>query len=102
MKYSLLIINLLLSSLLFAQNQTDKIPVLIRCDDIGMCHSVNVAAEEVLKKGFPVSMSVMVACPWFTEAVEMLKKYPNVSIGIHLTLNSEWKQYRWGPVSGAK
>lgn len=82
------------------QNSGDKIPLLFRLDDIGMCHSVNEAAKKVLETGMPVSMSVMVPCPWFTEAVELLKKYPNVSIGIHLTLNSEWKQYRWGPVSG--
>lgn len=97
----LLIIAFFVSSISFAQ-KSDKIPILIRCDDIGMCHSVNMAAEQVLKTGIPVSMSVMVACPWFAEAVEMLKKYSNVSIGIHLTLNSEWKQYRWGPVSGAR
>jgi predicted glycoside hydrolase/deacetylase ChbG (UPF0249 family) len=66
-----------------------------------MCHSVNMAAKKVLETGIPVSMSVMVPCPWFSEAAEMLKQYPNVSVGIHLTLNSEWKQYRWGPVSGS-
>jgi predicted glycoside hydrolase/deacetylase ChbG (UPF0249 family) len=82
------------------KNNEGTIPVLIRCDDIGMCHSVNMAAKEVLDTGIPVSMSVMVPCPWFTEAADMLKKYSNVSIGIHLTLNSEWKQYRWGPVAG--
>jgi predicted glycoside hydrolase/deacetylase ChbG (UPF0249 family) len=60
------------------------------------------AAKEVLETGIPVSMSVMVPCPWFSEAVELLKKYPNVSIGIHLTLNAEWKQYRWGPVAGSR
>lgn len=101
MKYSILIITILFSSISFAQKD-DKIPVLIRCDDIGMCHAVNVAAKEVLETGIPVSMSVMVPCPWFAEAAELLKKYPNVSIGIHLTLNSEWKQYRWGPVSGSQ
>ena len=83
------------------QGGREKIPVLIRCDDIGMCHSVNMAAKQVLETGMPVSMSVMTPCPWFAEAAEMLKQYRNVSIGIHLTLNSEWKQYRWGPVSGA-
>jgi predicted glycoside hydrolase/deacetylase ChbG (UPF0249 family) len=93
-----------LSSTLSAQNDNSagKIPILIRCDDIGMCHAVNVAAKEVLETGIPVSMSVMVPCPWFSEAVELLKKYKNVSVGIHLTLNSEWKQYRWGPVSGSQ
>ena len=103
MKYSIVIIAFLFSTISFAQkDKTEKIPVLIRCDDIGMCHAVNMAAKEVLETGIPVSMSVMVPCPWFAEAAELLKKYINVSIGIHLTLNSEWKQYRWGPVSGSK
>jgi predicted glycoside hydrolase/deacetylase ChbG (UPF0249 family) len=86
-----------------AQNgsSSEKIPILLRLDDIGMCHSVNMAAKQVLETGMPVSMSVMVPCPWFTEAVEMLKQYKNVSVGIHLVLNSEWKNFRWGPVSGA-
>jgi chitin disaccharide deacetylase len=90
-------IFLLLAS---AKAQTEKIPLLFRLDDIGMCHSVNMAAKEVLETRMPVSMSVMVPCPWFTEAVEILKQYPHVSVGIHLTLNAEWKNYRWGPVAG--
>ena len=105
MKYSIVIIGFLFfSSISFAQKDKSagKIPILIRCDDIGMCHAVNMAAKEVLETGIPVSMSVMVPCPWFSEAAELLKKYPNVSVGIHLTLNSEWKQYRWGPVSGSQ
>src|SRR6187549_810758 len=101
MKHLVLLSTFLFSVFCSAQNK-DKIAVLIRCDDIGMCHSVNVAAKQVLETGIPVSMSVMVPCPWFAEAAEMLKKYPNVSVGIHLTLNSEWKQYRWGPVTGAR
>lgn len=96
----LLIIAVFVSTIAFAQDS--KIPILIRCDDIGMCHAVNEAARKVLETGIPVSMSVMVPCPWFSEAAELLKKYSNVSIGIHLTLNSEWRLYRWGPVTGAK
>ncbi len=98
MKKILLVFSIIIC--LRSYSQQEKIPVPIRCDDIGMCHSVNMAAKEVLETGIPVSMSVMVPCPWFTEAAEMLKQYKNVSVGIHLTLNSEWKQYRWGPVSG--
>lgn len=84
------------------KNVAEKTTILLRLDDIGMSHSVNMAAKAVLETGVPVSMSVMVPCSWFPEAAEILKQYPNVSVGIHLTLNAEWKQYRWGPVSGAQ
>jgi chitin disaccharide deacetylase len=42
----------------------------------------------------------MFGCPWYLEAVDILKKYPNVSVGVHLMLNSEWRNYKWGPVLG--
>ncbi len=103
LKYLIIITTLFFSSVLSAQKDKSagKMPILIRFDDIGMCHAVNVAAKQVLDTGIPVSMSIMVPCPWFAEGAELLKKYPNVSVGIHLTLNAEWKQYRWGPVSGS-
>jgi len=95
----------LLCIVLALQAQTQSFPqdqkgILIRCDDLGMCHAVNMAAIQVLKSGLPVSCSVMFACPWYQEAVDILKQYPQASVGVHLTLNAEWKNYRWGPVSG--
>jgi predicted glycoside hydrolase/deacetylase ChbG (UPF0249 family) len=65
-----------------------------------MSHSVNTALERLIESGIPVSVSVMFPTPWYQEAVEMLKRHPDVAVGVHLTLNSEWKSYRWGPVSG--
>jgi predicted glycoside hydrolase/deacetylase ChbG (UPF0249 family) len=73
----------------------------IRCDDVGMCHTVNLAVQELLETGVPFSVSVMVPCPWFLEAVEILNANPQIGVGIHLTLNSEWEHYKWGPVLGA-
>lgn len=74
--------------------------LMIRTDDVGMSHSVNMGVTKLLDTGYPVSVSVMFACPWYQEAVAILKKYDNVSAGVHLTLNSEWEYYRWGPVAG--
>ncbi len=74
--------------------------LIIRSDDAGMSHSVNLALQRLMESGLPLSVSVMFACPWYQETVEILKRHPAVAVGIHLTLNSEWKNYRWGPVSG--
>ncbi|MFL5621244.1 MAG: ChbG/HpnK family deacetylase [Gemmatimonadaceae bacterium] len=79
---------------------SDQIYLIIRTDDAGMSHSVNVALEKLIASGLPVSVSVMFPTPWYQETVEILKRHPDVSVGIHLTLNSEWKNYRWGPVLG--
>jgi predicted glycoside hydrolase/deacetylase ChbG (UPF0249 family) len=57
------------------------------------------AAKSLAETGIPFSVSVMFPCPWYKEAVEILKQYQHISVGIHLTLNSEWKNYKWGPVS---
>jgi predicted glycoside hydrolase/deacetylase ChbG (UPF0249 family) len=78
----------------------DQVYLVIRTDDAGMSHSVNMALEKLIATGFPVSVSVMFPTPWYQETVDILKRHPDVSVGIHLTLNSEWKNYRWGPVLG--
>jgi predicted glycoside hydrolase/deacetylase ChbG (UPF0249 family) len=78
----------------------DQIYLIIRSDDAGMSHSVNMALERLIRTGLPISVSVIFPGPWYQETVEILKRHPAVSVGIHLTLNSEWKNYRWGPVSG--
>ena len=79
---------------------SQQVSLLIRTDDAGMSHSVNVALQRLIDTGLPVSVSVIFPGPWYQETVEILKRHPAVSVGIHLTLNSEWKNYRWGPVLG--
>ena len=74
--------------------------LVIRTDDAGMSHSVNMALEKLIAAGLPLSVSVMFPTPWYQETVDLLKRHPDVSVGIHLTLNSEWKNYRWGPILG--
>jgi len=94
---------LLLASLapVVSAQSRNSVSLIIRTDDVGMSHSVNLAMQRLVSTGMPVSVSVMFACPWYQEAVEILKRHPNASVGIHLVLNSEWKNYRWGPVAGS-
>jgi hypothetical protein len=79
----------------------DAVVAIVHCDDIGMCHAANLGAFEALDRGPATCGSLMVPCPWFQEAADMAAQRPGVDLGVHLTLNSEWPGYRWGPVAGA-
>jgi predicted glycoside hydrolase/deacetylase ChbG (UPF0249 family) len=81
------------------QAKETEMRLIIRTDDIGFCHAANMAGEKILDHGVVTAMSVMVTTPWLDEAVEILRKHPEVSVGVHTALNSEWLPYRWGPVT---
>lgn len=100
--YGFVVIGFFLSTSAWPQTEPAVNPpcLLIRCDDFGMCHAVNMAIKQVIEAKIPISASVMFACPWYQEAVEILREHPEVSVGVHLMLNAEWKNYRWGPVLG--
>jgi predicted glycoside hydrolase/deacetylase ChbG (UPF0249 family) len=75
---------------------------VIHVDDLGMCHAANVGGFAAIESGPATCGSIMVPCPAFEEAAARAKGNPRLDVGVHLTLNAEWAEHRWGPVAGAK
>ncbi|MCO5241465.1 MAG: polysaccharide deacetylase family protein [Chitinophagaceae bacterium] len=74
--------------------------IILHIDDMGMSYDSNIGGIEAMTKGVANSCSVMMPCPWVPGFVHAMKQYPGMDAGLHLTLTSEWKDYRWGPLSG--
>src|SRR5437016_9971288 len=72
--------------------------LIVHADDLAVAHSVDAASFDALDKNAVTSASVMVPCPWLNEVAAYARGHASADLGLHLTLTSEWKTYRWGPV----
>jgi hypothetical protein len=73
--------------------------LIIRGDDMGYSHSGNEALIKSYKEGIETSIEVIVASPWFPEAVKLLQQNPGIDVGVHLALSSEWENIKWRPLT---
>jgi chitin disaccharide deacetylase len=82
-------------------SETDRV-VIFHADDIGMCQSSLAAYRDLLNFGVLSAAATMVPCPWFPATAAFCREQANngrLDMGVHLTLNSEWSTFRWGPLS---
>jgi predicted glycoside hydrolase/deacetylase ChbG (UPF0249 family) len=73
--------------------------LILNADDFGAYHAVNAAVLRVLTDGVVRSTTVMVPCPWGRHALRLLAEHPEIPFGVHLTVVSEFDDYRWGPLT---
>jgi chitin disaccharide deacetylase len=72
--------------------------LIVRADDFGMCHAVNQGILHGFTEGIVTQSSVMVPCPWFTEAAALIAEH-RIPVGVHQTLTCEWDYLRWRPIT---
>ncbi|MDF3034958.1 MAG: hypothetical protein K0S28_232 [Paucimonas sp.] len=81
-------------------NADDRL-LILHADDIGMCEATVRSWRELLEFGLLTSASAMAPCSWFPAAAQLaIETGPHADLGLHLTLNCEWPNYRWSPLTG--
>lgn len=74
--------------------------VIFHVDDAGMSYESNQGAKHSIQDGVASSCSIMMTCPWAADMAKFAIDHPEMDAGLHLVLTSQWKAYRWGPLSG--
>ncbi|MGB9836390.1 MAG: polysaccharide deacetylase family protein [Candidatus Saccharicenans sp.] len=81
-----------------ARLEEGLVELIVRGDDMGMTHSANEAFALAFEKGILTTGGLLVPAPWFEDAARRVREHPEWSVGVHLCVNAEWKDYRWRPV----
>jgi hypothetical protein len=76
--------------------------LLLHMDDLGMCKEANDAGKFYIENDYILSGAVMMPCEYAVPFVEWAKNALKADIGVHLTLTSEWKTWRWPPLTDAE
>jgi chitin disaccharide deacetylase len=73
--------------------------LIVNADDFGVSHAVNAGILRALTGGVARSATLMAPCPWALHAMRLLREHPDIACGVHLTVVSEFPDYRWGPLT---
>ncbi len=72
--------------------------IVVHVDDLGMSIAANEGGIRAMEATATCG-SVMVPCPAFEEIASVGRRRSDLDLGVHLTLNAEYDDYRWDPVS---
>jgi predicted glycoside hydrolase/deacetylase ChbG (UPF0249 family) len=76
-----------------------EIRLIVKGDDMGAAHGINVATIDAHKRGVLTTTNVIVPGPWFLEAARLLRETPTLDVGVHLAITSEWDGVKWRPLT---
>jgi chitin disaccharide deacetylase len=101
-----IVLVLLLTSVLafantVAQTPPSEIRLIVKADDMGAGHGINVATIDAHRRGVVTTANVIVPGPWFPQAARLLNENPSLDAGVHLAITSEWENIRWRPLTHA-
>lgn len=75
------------------------ITMITRADDCGSNHSANLGILKALEGGVLKNVSLMAPCNSIHEAADLFAARKDICFGLHFTINAEWDNVKWGPVS---
>jgi predicted glycoside hydrolase/deacetylase ChbG (UPF0249 family) len=73
--------------------------LITRGDDCGSNATANLAIMEACREGVLRNVSLMATGDSIEEAANQFIGMEQVCFGVHLTVNAEWDDVRWGPVA---
>lgn len=91
----------LATAVLTAAQSPTAIRLIVKADDMGAAHGINVGTIEAFTKGVVTTTNVIVPGPWMPEAARLLEQHPDLDVGVHLALTSEWEGVKWRPLTHA-
>lgn len=75
------------------------IRLLVMADDLGAAHGFNQGTFAAHRDGVVSAANVIVPGPWFPEVASLAAAHPDLDLGVHLALTSEWEGLRWRPLT---
>lgn len=75
---------------------TDARLLILTAAGLGSCHAATLGVYDGLRAGLASTAGLMVPCPWSRHAAS---RYRGEDVGVELTLNAEFQDLRWGPIT---